>query len=201
MILSGSAVQVNGLGSLFVSATKRLMVAWRSITHRKTPRFSRRLASLAKNPSTASRRASIDRRGRRTDQTARNISAISVRMTGMTVAAGVAPWEAKSGHPKPTVPQIQPWRVPLLGCLTTNQALPPLSTMQSSDEDVLPQIVVVISSRSTQFVRFPYPRRGILLVGRTGYAKIQFSSMRVSIATTTLRISRARAAARADRGA
>ena len=29
------------------------MVAWRSTTHRKTPRFSRRLASLAKNPSTA----------------------------------------------------------------------------------------------------------------------------------------------------
>ena len=34
-------------------ATKRLMVAWRSITHRKTPRFSRCLASLAKNPSIA----------------------------------------------------------------------------------------------------------------------------------------------------
>src|SRR3954453_2275403 len=40
MILSGSAVHVNGLGSWFVSATKRLMVAWRSTTHRKTPRFS-----------------------------------------------------------------------------------------------------------------------------------------------------------------
>ena len=53
MILSGSAVHVNGLGSWFVSATKRLMVAWRSTTHRKTPRFSLRLASLAKNPSTA----------------------------------------------------------------------------------------------------------------------------------------------------
>src|SRR4029079_7183232 len=53
MILSGSAVHVNGLGAWFVSATKRLMVAWRSTTHRKTPRFSRRLASLAKNPSTA----------------------------------------------------------------------------------------------------------------------------------------------------
>src|SRR6476619_7567500 len=53
MILSGSAVHVNGLGSWFVSATKRLMAAWRSTTHRKTPRFSRRLASLAKNPSTA----------------------------------------------------------------------------------------------------------------------------------------------------
>ena len=53
MILSGSAVHVNGLGSWFVSATKRLMVAWRSTTHRKTPRFSRRLVSLAKKPSTA----------------------------------------------------------------------------------------------------------------------------------------------------
>ena len=53
MMLSGSAVQVTGLGSWFISATKRLMVAWRSTTHRKTPRFSRRLASLAKNPSTA----------------------------------------------------------------------------------------------------------------------------------------------------
>ena len=37
----------------FVSATKRLMVAWRSTTHRKTARFSRCLAGLAKNPSTA----------------------------------------------------------------------------------------------------------------------------------------------------
>jgi hypothetical protein len=50
MILSGSAVQVKGLGS---RSTKRLMVAWRSTTHRKTPRFSRRFASLAKKPSTA----------------------------------------------------------------------------------------------------------------------------------------------------
>jgi hypothetical protein len=50
MILSGSAVQVTGLGSWFISATKRLMAAWRSTTHRKTPRFSRRLASLAKEP-------------------------------------------------------------------------------------------------------------------------------------------------------
>ena len=53
MILSGSAVHVNGLGSRFVSATKRLMAAWRSITHRKTPRLSRCSASSAKNPSTA----------------------------------------------------------------------------------------------------------------------------------------------------
>ena len=53
MILSGSAVQVKGLGSRLVSATKRLIVAWRSTTHRKTPRFNRRFASLAKKPSTA----------------------------------------------------------------------------------------------------------------------------------------------------
>jgi hypothetical protein len=37
MILSGSAVHVNGLGSWFVSATKRSMAAWRSTTYRKTP--------------------------------------------------------------------------------------------------------------------------------------------------------------------
>ena len=33
--------------------TKRLMAAWRSTTHRKTPRLGRCLASLAKNLSTA----------------------------------------------------------------------------------------------------------------------------------------------------
>src|SRR5271170_282498 len=53
MILSGSAVQVKGLGSLLVSARKRLMAAWRSKIDRNTPRFSRRLVSLAKKPSTA----------------------------------------------------------------------------------------------------------------------------------------------------
>src|SRR6202021_1050250 len=53
MILSGLAVHVNGFGSAFVSATKRLMADWRSTTERKTPRFTRRLLSLAKNPSTA----------------------------------------------------------------------------------------------------------------------------------------------------
>ena len=42
MILSGFAVQVNGFGSALVSATNRLMAAWRSTTDRKTPRFSRR---------------------------------------------------------------------------------------------------------------------------------------------------------------
>ncbi len=40
-ILSGSAVQVKGLGSRLVSATKRLIVAWRSTTRRKyTARWS-----------------------------------------------------------------------------------------------------------------------------------------------------------------
>ena len=53
VILSGSAVRVKGLGSWLVWATKRLVVAWRSTTQRKTPRFSRCLASFAKNPSTA----------------------------------------------------------------------------------------------------------------------------------------------------
>src|SRR5258707_7192208 len=53
MILSGSAVHVKGFGSALVSATKRLMAAWRSTTERKTPRFNRRLVSLAKQPSTA----------------------------------------------------------------------------------------------------------------------------------------------------
>ena len=53
MILSGLTVHVNGFGSALVSATKRLMAAWRSTTERKTPRFKRRRLSLAKNPSTA----------------------------------------------------------------------------------------------------------------------------------------------------
>src|SRR3954447_17182739 len=53
MILSGSAVHVKGFGSALVSARKRLMAAWRSATERKTPRFKRRLDSLAKKPSTA----------------------------------------------------------------------------------------------------------------------------------------------------
>ena len=62
MILSGSAVQVKGFGWALCSATKRLMAAWRSTTDRKTPRFSRRLVSLAKKPSTA---LSHEARGRR----------------------------------------------------------------------------------------------------------------------------------------
>jgi hypothetical protein len=53
MILSGSAVQVKGRGLSFVSSRKRLIAAWRSTIDRKTPRFRRRLVSLAKKPSTA----------------------------------------------------------------------------------------------------------------------------------------------------
>ena len=53
MICSGPAVQAKGLGFSLVSATNRLMAAWRSTREWKTPRLSRRLASLAKNPSTA----------------------------------------------------------------------------------------------------------------------------------------------------
>ena len=53
MILSGLAVHVKGFGSALVSATKRLMAAWRSTTEWKTPRFNRRRLSLAKKPSTA----------------------------------------------------------------------------------------------------------------------------------------------------
>src|SRR5665647_815575 len=53
IILLGSAVQVKGLGLSLCSATKRLMAVWRSMTEWKTPRFRRRLVSLAKKPSTA----------------------------------------------------------------------------------------------------------------------------------------------------
>ena len=53
MILSGSAVQVKGLGSSLVSRRKRLMAAWSSTIERNTPRLRRRLLSLAKKPSTA----------------------------------------------------------------------------------------------------------------------------------------------------
>jgi hypothetical protein len=53
MILSGSAVHVKGFGSALFSVRKRLMAAWRSTTERKTPRFKRRLDSLAEKPSTA----------------------------------------------------------------------------------------------------------------------------------------------------
>ena len=47
MILSGSAVQEKDLGFSLVSATKRLMAAWRSTREWKTPRLRRRFVSLA----------------------------------------------------------------------------------------------------------------------------------------------------------
>src|SRR5512132_1451059 len=53
MILSGSAVQTKGLGSSLASSMKRLIAAWSSMIERKTPRWRRRLVSLAKKPSTA----------------------------------------------------------------------------------------------------------------------------------------------------
>ena len=53
MILSGSAVQVKGLGSRLASVMQRLMAAWRSTTDRKTSRLTRRFDSFAKKPSTA----------------------------------------------------------------------------------------------------------------------------------------------------
>src|SRR5450631_262239 len=53
IILSGSAVHVKGFVSALWSTTKRLIAACRSTTDRKTPRFNRRLESLAKKRSTA----------------------------------------------------------------------------------------------------------------------------------------------------
>src|SRR5262245_25935371 len=53
MILSGCAVQRNGFGSWLASSRYRLMAAWRSTTDRNTPRFRRRLVSVAKKVSTA----------------------------------------------------------------------------------------------------------------------------------------------------
>src|SRR5216683_8299191 len=53
MMASGSAVQVKGFGLSLVSARYRLMAACRSTMPVKTPRLSRCLVSLAKNPSTA----------------------------------------------------------------------------------------------------------------------------------------------------
>jgi hypothetical protein len=49
MILSGLAVHAKGFGSALVSATKRLIAAWRSTREWKTPRFNRRWLSLAKS--------------------------------------------------------------------------------------------------------------------------------------------------------
>jgi hypothetical protein len=53
MILSGFAVHLTGFGLALCSTTKRLMAACKSTTDKKTPRFNRRLVSLAKKPSTA----------------------------------------------------------------------------------------------------------------------------------------------------
>src|SRR3954465_2212658 len=53
MILFGSFVHWKGLGSALVSARKRLIAACSSTTEQNTPRWRRRLVSLAKKPSTA----------------------------------------------------------------------------------------------------------------------------------------------------
>src|SRR5580704_749365 len=53
MIAFGSAVQKKGFGLLLVSARYRLMAVWRSTMPLNTPRLSRCLLNLAKNPSTA----------------------------------------------------------------------------------------------------------------------------------------------------
>jgi hypothetical protein len=42
-----------GFGSVLALAMKRLMASWSGAREWKTPRFKRRLVSLAKNPSTA----------------------------------------------------------------------------------------------------------------------------------------------------
>ena len=52
-MVSGFLVQRNGFGVALASATKRLMAAWSETREWKTPRFRRRLVSLAKKPSTA----------------------------------------------------------------------------------------------------------------------------------------------------
>jgi hypothetical protein len=49
----GVSVQTKGLGSAFVSATKRLMAAFSLSTDTNTPRLRRRRVSLAKKLSTA----------------------------------------------------------------------------------------------------------------------------------------------------
>src|ERR1700721_3531117 len=53
MISSGSGGHGEGFGLGLCSTTKRLMAACKSTTDTKTPRFNRRLVSLAKKPSTA----------------------------------------------------------------------------------------------------------------------------------------------------
>ena len=53
MISSGFLVQWKGFGVWLASLTKRLIAACNATIEWKTPRFSLRLVSLAKNPSTA----------------------------------------------------------------------------------------------------------------------------------------------------
>jgi SecD/SecF fusion protein len=53
MMVLGSALQTNGLGSWLWVSTKRLMAVCRATSEGKTPRLSRRLVSLAKKVSTA----------------------------------------------------------------------------------------------------------------------------------------------------
>ena len=53
MMASGSAFQTNGLGSWLWVSTKRLMAVCSATSEWKTPRWSRRLVSLAKKVSTA----------------------------------------------------------------------------------------------------------------------------------------------------
>src|SRR6516162_2332481 len=56
MILSGSAVQVKGLGCSLASRKKRLIAACSSTIERKTPRLSLCLVSLADRPRPAADR-------------------------------------------------------------------------------------------------------------------------------------------------
>src|ERR1700751_5056373 len=53
IILSGSAVQLEGFGSALWSITHRFLAACKSATERKMPRFNLLFVSLAKKPSTA----------------------------------------------------------------------------------------------------------------------------------------------------
>src|SRR5215469_9342933 len=53
MMASGSLVHRNGVGSVLASSTKRLIAACSDTSEWNAPRFSRRLVSLAKKPSTA----------------------------------------------------------------------------------------------------------------------------------------------------
>jgi hypothetical protein len=48
MMVSGSLAQWKGFGSVLASATKRLMASWSETREWKSPRFRRRLVSLAK---------------------------------------------------------------------------------------------------------------------------------------------------------